>query len=116
MRTPVIAIVFLAACHHDPAPAPPRSEPPPASESSAPTAGSAAMSSSEDPGVTKLREFRDRACACKDKHCVDTVQQDLIAYASNDKSTTKPSKADEKAADEIMKKFEDCVVAAGGKL
>jgi hypothetical protein len=114
MRAPVLAIIVLAACHHDPAPAPPRSDPPPATESSAPTA--AATSSSEDPRVTKLREFRDRACACKDKPCVDAVQQDIIAYASSDKSTAKPSKADEKAADEIMKKFEDCVVAAGGKL
>jgi len=70
----------------------------------------------EDPRIAKLREFRDRACACKDKRCVDAVQQELIAYASSDKSKTKPSEADDKAADEIMKQFEDCVVAAGGEL
>jgi len=74
------------------------------------------MPSSEDPHLAKLREFRDRACACKDKRCVDAVQQELIAYASADKSTTKPSKADEQAADQILTELEKCVEAAGGKL
>jgi hypothetical protein len=117
MRALTIATLLVAgACHHEPAP---RAEP--ATTGSTPAAAApadqpAAVSTSEDPHLPKLREFRDRACACKDKACVDAVQKELIAWASADKSKTKPSDADAKAADEIMAAFEKCVEAAGGKL
>ena len=102
-------MLLAAACHHDPAPTAPTAPPPTAAEP-APT-----ISKPEDPRIAKLREFRDRACACKDKPCVDAVQQDLIGWASSDKTKGKPSEADAKAADEIMSQFEKCVEAAGGK-
>ena len=83
-------LLVCAACHHDPAP--------------------------QSPQVAKLREFRDRACACKTTPCVDDVQQDLIAWAAHDTSQDKPSDADTNAADALVKEFQQCVVAAGGKL
>lgn len=68
--------------------------------------------------ITKLREFKDRACACKDKPCVDAVQKELIAwaYAQPPEHGTKLSDEDAKAADEINTQLEKCIVAAGGSL
>jgi hypothetical protein len=108
IRTVLIACA-LAGCHHEPAPVGPA----PASVQ----ATQSAPAGPEDPEVTKLRGFKDRACACKDKRCVDDVQQDLIDYSYHSKGgTTAPTEADGKAADEIMNAFEKCVVAAGGTL
>ena len=108
IRTFLLACAFVG-CHREPALTGPAPAPAPAQQP-APTRP-------EDPEVTTLRGFKDRACVCKDKPCVDDVQQDLIAYAYNAKGgTTEPTEADAKAADEIMHAFEKCVVAAGGKL
>ena len=70
----------------------------------------------EDPRIAKLRELRDRACACKDKRCADAAQQDATAFAYADKTEGTSSDADAKAADDILRAFTDCIVAAGGTL
>jgi hypothetical protein len=108
---------LLAACSHQTASDPPPKQPA-ATPKPAPAPTSSTSSQPEHPMVAKLREFKDRACTCKDKPCVDAVQKDLIAwaYAQPPESGTKPSEADAKAADEINEQLEKCIVAAGGKL
>lgn len=112
MRTVILLGLFFAACHSEPAARAPAQ--PPAAKTPAPATRQV---QSEDPEVAKLRGFKEQACACKDKPCVDAVQQDLIAWSYKDQGRdTPPSDADAKSADELMKAFEQCVVAAGGKL
>ncbi len=69
----------------------------------------------EHPTVIKLRKFRDRACACKDKPCADTVEDDFVMWTNTDREPA-PTGADATAADAIRRQFDKCIRDASNKL
>lgn len=117
----VVLAMTLFACHHDAKPTSPVGSAGSGSGASAPVpeanhADATPPAPGEAPSVTKMRGFRDHACACKTAPCVNDVQDDLINWAYHTTETGQPTEADAKTADELMSQFEKCVVAAGGKL
>ncbi len=107
----VVLSLTLFACHHDAKPASPAAPVPDAGDASA-----APPAPGEHSSLTKMRGFKDRACACKTAPCVNDVQQDLMNWAYHNTDSSQPTDAETKTADELMGQFEKCVVAAGGKL
>jgi hypothetical protein len=65
--------------------------------------------------VDTMQYFSDRICACKDKTCGDTVNNDMTAWGTDmakraDASrAAKPSETDVKRMTEIMTKYTECM-------
>ncbi|MCE9577453.1 MAG: hypothetical protein K8W52_30170 [Deltaproteobacteria bacterium] len=66
----------------------------------------AALAGCKDDGKAKLKEIRDKACACKDATCVAALDKDLAAVA---KMTT----ADPDGAAVIRDELVACVAKVG---
>ncbi len=63
-----------------------------------------------DAALDKMSSFKDQACACKDKACIDKVQGDMIKWASEQKDmeNMKPTEAQKKRGKEITDAMEAC--------
>jgi hypothetical protein len=73
-----------------------------------------------DEAIGKLRGFKDKVCACKDKACVDNVEKEMMEWAMKNMEKmkdVKPTKAQDEAADKIQDEMEKCKekVAGGGE-
>jgi len=65
--------------------------------------------------MTKMTEFKDKMCACKDKACADGVQKDMMAWSTDamkDAANMKMSPEDTKKMTDVAKGMSDCMVAA----
>lgn len=66
---------------------------------------------SADEIIASMRSFKDQVCKCKDKACVEKVQQDMIEWAMahmESMKDIKPTKAQEDQANKIEAEMEAC--------
>jgi hypothetical protein len=61
--------------------------------------------------IAMMREFRDRMCSCKDKACVDKVQEDITKWSTD--MAQKSSKHDRKPREDQMKQLTEAATAYG---
>lgn len=59
----------------------------------------------------KMRGFKDKVCACKDKACVEGVEKEMLEWAMKNMDkmkNLKPTKAQDEAADKIEDEMDKC--------
>ncbi len=64
-----------------------------------------------DEMLGKMRGFKDKVCACKDKACVENVEKEMMEWAMKNMDKMKdikPTKAQDEQADKIQDEMEKC--------
>ncbi|HVK72521.1 MAG TPA: hypothetical protein VM734_04350 [Kofleriaceae bacterium] len=59
----------------------------------------------------KMKEFKDKTCACKDKACLEKVEKDAMEWMMKNADkfkNVKPSKAQDEAADKLDDEMDAC--------
>jgi hypothetical protein len=67
--------------------------------------------SGADAILGKMRSFKDKVCACRDKSCVEEVEKEMMEWAMKNMDkmkNTKPTKAQDEAADKIEDEMDKC--------
>ncbi len=80
-------------------------------------AGSGCGGGGADEILGKMRGFKDKACKCKDKACVEGVEKEMMTWAMANMEkmkNMKPTKAQDEAADKIKDEMEKCKEKASG--
>jgi hypothetical protein len=74
-------------------------------------AGSGCGGGGADEILGKMRGFKDKVCACKDKACVEGVEKEMMEWAMKNMDkmkNMKPTKAQDEAADKIEDEMDKC--------
>ena len=80
-------------------------------------AGAGCGGGGADEILGKMRGFKDKVCACKDKACVDNVEKEMMEWAMKNMDkmkNMKPTKAQDEAADKIEDEMDKCKEKIGG--
>lgn len=68
----------------------------------------------DHPMLAKARQWRERACACKDKPCAQAVDCEVVEWTyAHQNDCEAPSEAVAKQIDEHMRRMEECLCRFG---
>lgn len=73
--------------------------------------GSGCGGGGADEILGKMRSFKDKVCACKDKACIEGVEKEMMEWAMKNMDkmkNMKPTKAQDEAADKIEDEMDKC--------
>ena len=73
--------------------------------------GSGCGGGGADEILGKMRGFKDKVCACKDKACVEGVEKEMMEWAMKNMDkmkNMKPTKAQDEAANKIEDEMDKC--------
>ena len=74
-------------------------------------AGTGCGGGGADEILGKMKGFKDKVCACKDKACVEGVEKEMMEWAMKNMDkmkNMKPTKAQDEAADKIEDEMDKC--------